>query len=164
MQAVFDPNPGHRPDSVWRQLLAELVESLSEYTGIRFTPTSWFVEDQPGAASASGCVDIRGCVSPALRLEACGVVCISVNFGEAARASADVLLYSGGRRVLGPDRKEIASLVYRPDGWVSRGWVNGECGEWEGYPNDARWQPAAMSGGAAELGRPEDGDVIGRSA
>jgi hypothetical protein len=87
------------------------------------------------------CVNIRGVVNSALRLEACGVVCITVNFGEAVWASADVLLYSSGKRVFGPDRKEIVSLLYRPNGWVSQGWMNGECGEWEDYPTDARWRP-----------------------
>lgn len=142
MESVFDPNPGHRPEAEWRRTLGALVESLSVHTGIRFAPTSWFIEDHPGYASACGCVDVRGAVSPALRLEACGVVCISVNHGEAAWASADVLLFSGGRRVLGPDSREVVRFRYTPHGWVDDGWVIGECGEWEleTYPTDARWQ------------------------
>jgi hypothetical protein len=142
VQSVFDLNPGHRTEAEWRRLLGALVESLSTYTGIRFAPTSWFIEDHPGHASASGCVDVRGVISPVLRLEACGVVCISVNHGEAAWASADVLLYSGGRRVVGPDGREVVHFRYTPDGWSGLGWVKGECGEWEGYPTDARWQQA----------------------
>jgi len=139
---VFDPNPRHRPEAEWRRLLVGLVESLSAHTGITFAPTSWFIEDHPGDASAGGCVDVRGCVSTTFRLEACGVVCISVNHGEAAWASADVLLYSGGRRVFGPDGSEIVHFRYNPDGWADLGWTNGECGEWEGYRTDARWQAA----------------------
>ena len=144
MESVFDKNPGCRPEAEWRRMLGELVESLSAHTGIQFAPTSWFIEDHPGYASAGGCVDIRGPVSPALRLEACGVVCISVNHGEAVWASADVLLFSGGRRVLGPDAAEVVHFRYTQDGWSDVGWVNGECGEWEQrqYPTDARWQDA----------------------
>src|SRR6187455_3122752 len=123
-------------------MLGGLVESLSAHTGLRFAPVSWFIEDHPGHAHSGGCVDIRGPVSPALRLEACGVVCISVNHGEAAWASADVLLFSGRRRVLGPDDREVVHFRYTSDGWSDVGWVNGECGEWERlqYPTDARWQ------------------------
>jgi hypothetical protein len=142
VESVFDPNPGHRTDAEWLRMLGGLVESLSVHTGIRFTPTAWFIEDHPGYASAGGCVDVRGAVSPALRLEACGVVCISVNHSEAAWASADVLLFSGGRRVLGPGNREVVRFRYTPDGWVNDGWLFGECGEWEveTYPTDARWQ------------------------
>lgn len=149
MEAVFDSNPGGRPEAEWRRLLGGLVESLSAHTGIAFSPTSWFIEGHPGHASAVGCVDVRGAVSPALRLEACGVVCISVNHGEAAWATAEILLFSGGRRVLGPDGSEVVHFRYNPDGWLNVGWVNGECGEWEAgqYPTDARWQNSEPGAG-----------------
>jgi hypothetical protein len=141
VEAVFDPNPGCRSEAEWRRMLGGLVESLSTHTGIRFAPTSWFIEDHPGHASAGGCVDIRGPASLALRLVACGVVCISVNHGEAAWASADILLFSGGQRVLGPEAGEVVRFQSTPSGWVDHGWVFGECGEWEEqqYPTDARW-------------------------
>lgn len=89
------------------------------------------------------------------------VVCLSVTFGKWASASADVMLFSGGRRVFGPDGKEIVSLVYRPDGWVSQGWTSGECSEWEGHRTDARWQPAQPSAivPPGTLHRPEEGDI-----
>ena len=152
MEAVFDKNPGCRPDAEWRRMLGGLVESLSAHTGIRFTPTSWFIEDYPGHASAGGCVDVRGAVSPSLRLEACGVLCISVNHGEAARASADILLFSGGRRVLGTDEREVVRFQYTPHGWLDHGWVRGECSEWEveTYPTDARWQQATPGTSSAD--------------
>ena len=139
MRGVFDPNPGHRTVAEWRRLLGELVGSLCTYTGIQFTPTSWFVEDQTGYASANGCVDIRGEVSSALRLSACGVVSVSVNFGEAAWASCNLLLFSDGRRLLGPKRCELVSIAYTPEGWSSQGWVGDVYGEWESYETDARW-------------------------
>jgi hypothetical protein len=144
VETVFDPNPGHRTEAEWRQLLCQLVGSLATYTGIRFVPTSWFIEDHAGHASAGGCVDIRGPVSSALRLDACGVLCLSVNHGEATWASADILLFSGGRRVLGPDAREVVHFRYTPNGWTDHGWVRGECSEWEMdmYPTDRRWQPA----------------------
>ena len=144
MEEVFDPNPGHRQESEWRRLLGVLVESLSAHTGICFAPTSWFIEDHAGHAHAGGCVDVRGSLSPALRLDACGVICISVNHGEAAWVSAVVLLFSSGRRVLGPDNREVARFRYTTGGWADDGWVTGECGEWEEerYPTDKRWQQA----------------------
>src|SRR3954447_11912914 len=71
MKTVFDPNPGHRTECEWRQLLGELVDSLSGYAGIRFGSTSYFVEDQAGHACARGCADIRGVVSRVLRIDAC---------------------------------------------------------------------------------------------
>jgi hypothetical protein len=139
---LLDPNPGLRTEAEWRELLGGLVTSLSRFCGIEFTPTSWYTgDDKPGYASSCNCVNVRGVVNAALRLEACGVVCISVNFGEAAWASADVLLFSGGERVLGP-RGSLVLLVYEPTGWVSRGWVIDDYGEWESHATDARWQDA----------------------
>lgn len=58
-------------------------------------------------------------------------MCISVNHREAAWASADILMFSSGRRVLRPDGAEVVHFRYTPDGWSDFGWVNGECGEWE---------------------------------
>ncbi len=143
MRSLFDPNPGHRTEADWRELLAGLVGSLSQFTGVRFAPTSWYTgDDQPGHRMSSNCVNARGGVNPALRLEACGVVCITINFGEAAWASADVLLFASGRRVLGPGGLGLVSLVYHPAGWVSQGWVADEYGEWESHQTDARWQDA----------------------
>lgn len=149
MEGVFDSTPGNRPEAEWRRMLGGLVDSLSAHTGIRFAPTSWFIEDHPGHASAGGCVDIHGSISAALRLEACGVVCISVNHGEAAWASADILVFSDGRRVLGSDSREVVQFQYTPDGWSDIGWVNGECGEWElnTYPTSRRW---GQTGSTAE--------------
>ena len=140
MQAAFDPNPGHRTETEWQCLLHRLVEELSAYAAVPFMPTSNFVDDTPGHASASGCVDVRGTVSAALRLDVCGVVCVSVNFGEAAWASCNLLLFSGGRRVFGPDGLGLVSLAYTPEGWSSRGWVADDYGEWESHDTDARWQ------------------------
>lgn len=52
--------------------------------------------DHPGDACSSGCVDVRGYISEALRLEACGVVCISVSHRKSACASASV--YKSNRK------------------------------------------------------------------
>src|SRR5262249_6513689 len=111
---------------------------------IRFEPTSWFVrDDRPGFACACNCVNVRGAINPALRLDACGVVCVTVNFGEAAWASCDLLLFSGGRRVHGPDGLAFVFLPFREAGWSSRGWVVDDTGEWESHPTDARWGGAS---------------------
>jgi hypothetical protein len=136
---LFDPNPGHRTEAEWRELLTGLIVSLSQFTSIEFRPTSWYTSDDiPGYSSSSNCVNIRGVVNPALRLDACGVVCISVNFGESAWASADLLLFSGGQRVVGPG--ELMLLVYEQHLWMSRGWVGDAYGEWESHTTDARWR------------------------
>ena len=69
MRGLLDPNAGYRNQTEWRRLLSGLVDSLSTFDGTRFSPTSWLVQDdKPGYASASNCVDIRGIVSPVLRL------------------------------------------------------------------------------------------------
>jgi hypothetical protein len=135
---LFDPNPGHRTEAEWRELLTSLVVSLSQFTGIEFRPTSWYTSDDiPGHASSSNCVNIRGVVNQVLRLDACGVVCISVNFGESAWSSADLLLFSNGQRVVGPGK--LMLLVYEQHGWASRGWVGDVYGEWEAHTTDKRW-------------------------
>ena len=143
MRGLLDPNPTRRSEAEWRQLLSGLVASLSAFTGIRFEPTSWFVgDDRPGHACASNCVNVRGVVNPALRLDACGVICVTVNFGEAAWASCDLLLFAAGRRVRGPGGLDIAFLPYSENGWVSRGWVVDENGEWESHTTSVRWDRA----------------------
>lgn len=140
MRGLLDPNPRPRSGAEWRQLLGGLVESLSGFTGIRFEPTSWFVgDDRPGYACACNCVDVRGVINPALRLEACGVVCVTVNFGDAAWAACDLLLFVGGRRVCGPGGLGLVFLPYGEEGWSSQGWVIDENGEWESHTTDARW-------------------------
>ncbi|MDI1431767.1 hypothetical protein [Polyangium sorediatum] len=141
MQNLLDPNPRLRSEAEWRALLGGLVESLSAFTGLRFEPTSWFVsDDQPGHACASNCVNVCGVVSPALRLEVCGVVCVTVNFGESARASCDLLLFVDGQRIRGPGALDFVFLPYGEAGWSSRGWVQDETGEWEATTTDARWR------------------------
>ena len=150
MRGLLDPNPPLRSEAEWRQLLGGLVESLVAFTGIRFEPTSWFVgDDRPGHSCASNCVNVRGAVNPALRLDACGVVCVTVSFGEAAWASCDLLLFAGGRRVQAPGGLDIVFLSFSEGGWASQGWVADEHGEWESHTTDARW-------GSAEPGAAPD--------
>jgi hypothetical protein len=140
MSHPLDPNPGLRSAADWRRLLIQLVESLSVFTKIRFEPTSWFVRDDlPGYASSCNCVDVRGVVNPVFRLDACGVVCITVNFGEAAWASCDLLLIANGQRVCGPDAAGYLFLSYSKDGWLSPTWMCDDTGEWESHTTDARW-------------------------
>ena len=143
MRGLLDPNPGFRGEAEWRRLLGGLVESLSAFAGVRFEPTSWFVgDDQPGHASTCNCVNVRGLVNIALRLEACGVVCVTVNFGEAAWASCDLLLFADGWRARGPSGLDFVLLAYSEAGWSSRGWVLDDTGEWESHITDARWSGA----------------------
>jgi hypothetical protein len=153
VRGLFDPNPSLRTEADWRQLLAGLVESLSAFTGIRFEPTSWFVRnDLPGYASSCNCVDVRGSLGSALRIDACGVVCITVNFGEAVWASCNLLLFADGCRVLGVDGLDLIFLPYGEDGWTSQGWVGDEYGEWKSHTTDARWGDAEP-GAAADRPR-----------
>ena len=139
MHRAFDPNPGHRTESEWRQLLTELLNSLCAFTEIKFAPISWFIEDQSGYASAGGCIDIRGTVNSVLHIEACGVLSASVNFGEAAWVLCDLLLFTDGKRLLGPNQCDLVSLRYTAEGWVNHGWVGDEYHEWESHTSDIRW-------------------------
>jgi hypothetical protein len=124
-------------------LLGELVASLSTFLGVQFEPTSWFIhDDQPGHASACNCVDVRGIVSPAFQLYACGVICISINFGEAAWVNCDLLLFAGGSRVRGLQGHDLLVLPYSETGWSEAQWVSDETGEWQSHVNEARWDGA----------------------
>jgi len=143
VRQLFDPDRVLRSEAEWRLLLGGLVESLSAFTGVRFEPTSWFVgDDRPDYACATNRVDIRGSVNPTLRLDACGVVCVTVNFGEAAWASCDLLLFVSGRRVRGPGGPDFVLLLCSEAGWLSRGWMLDDTGEWESHTTDARWTGA----------------------
>lgn len=143
VRGLLNPNPGPRSEAEWRRLLGGLVESLSAFTGIRLEPTSWVVEDDvPGYACACNCVNVRGVVNPVLRLDACGVLCITVNFGEAAWASCDLLLFAEGKRVRGPDQMDFVYLPYRESGWSCQGWMVDDTGEWESHSTDDWWRTA----------------------
>jgi hypothetical protein len=152
MSTLFDPNPGLRTEAEWRALLGGLVESLSQYTGIEFVPTSWFTaDDTPGYASSSNCVNIRGTINRAMALDACGVVCVSINFGEAVWAFCDLLLFSAGQRIYGPVLSEhrlygpthgdLIVFDFTENGWRNQGWTCDANKEWESYTTDEdeRW-------------------------
>jgi hypothetical protein len=142
MSGLLDSNPALRTAEEWKALLASLVESLSAHVGRAFRATSWFVhDDRPGYASSCNCVDIRATVNEALALEACGVVCIMVNFQEAAWACCDLLLFAACRRIAGPQGMDWVALSYENGRWVG-GWVVDANGEWQSHVDDARWQPA----------------------
>lgn len=143
-RALLDPNPGHRSTTEWQQELTDLVDALSAFTGIGFRPTSWVVEDdRPGFACACNCVDVRGAVNAALQLEVCGVICVTVNFGEEAWASSDLLLFAAGRRVRGPGGTDLLHFSYTSEGWVCRGWMIDDNSEWESHTTDERWESAS---------------------
>lgn len=151
MSTLLDPNPPRRSAAEWRPLLAALVESLSTHVGVAFRETSSFIrDDQPGHASACNCIDIRGTISAAMGLDACGVVCVTVNFGEAAWAGCELLMFAAGRRLTGPAGTDVVSLGYDGKRWAG-GWWADENGEWESHTDDARWQDErpAKSGGPA---------------
>jgi hypothetical protein len=144
VKRLFDPNPGLRSKVEWRRILSGLVETLSVFSRVEFEPTSWLIRDDDPAGNACicNCVNIRGSVNAALQLDACGVVCITINLGEAVWASCDLLLFASGRRVCGPDKADLVFLSYGEVGWVSKGWMVDENGEWESHITDAWWRTA----------------------
>jgi hypothetical protein len=154
MRGLLDPNPGHRSEAEWRRLLGALIESLSRFTSIRFEPIWWIVQDdQAGYASACNCVDVRGAVNPALRLDACGSVGVTVNFGEIAWASCVLLLFSDGRRLRPVSGGDYLFLTFSEVGWSSCKWVGDDTGEWESHITDCRWN---LGEPGAPADRPRD--------
>lgn len=144
VNGILDPNAGHRSSSQWQHELGDLVSALSASTGIEYRPTSWVVEDdRPGFACACNCVNVRGSVNTALELDVCGVVFITVNFGEEAWASSDLLLFAAGRRVRGPGGTDLVHFSYTSEGWVSKGWMTDDNGEWESHTTDEWWEAAS---------------------
>jgi hypothetical protein len=142
MRGLFDCNPVTRTADEWRALLGDLIDSLSVHLGRLCRPTSWFVhDDRPGYTNACNCVDFRAIINEALALEACGVVGVTVNFGEAAWASCDLLVFASGRRVKGPEGMDLVAVTYDDAGW-SGGWVVDSNGEWVSHTDDARWRAA----------------------
>jgi hypothetical protein len=140
MSGLLDCNPALRTADDWRALLDGLLESLSAHVGRPFRATSWFVhDDRPGYASSCNCADIRATINETLSLEACGVVCVTVNFGEAAWACCDLLLFASGRRIRGPKGVDLVALSYDGEGWVG-GWTVDANGEWEAHSEDDRWR------------------------
>lgn len=140
---LFDINPQARTQEQWRELLVDLVSSLSSFTGYRFTPVSWGVQDdQPGHAFACNCVDVVGSINEVIDLQACGVICITVNFGEAVWASCDLLLFSNNQRIKGKEGMDVLLFRCEPEGWVYHGWVKDEYGEWEAHLDTSRWNEA----------------------
>jgi hypothetical protein len=75
-------------------------------------------------------------------------VCVTVNFGEAAWASSDLLLFSAGQRVRGPEGADLAHLSFDGIGWITHGWVADDHEEWESHATDEWWRtpsPATAS-------------------
>ena len=140
MCGLFDAGTRSRTEAEWRDLLTNLVESLSAYTKIHFTPTSWFAsDDKPDSASACNCVDVQGVVNESLALTACGVVCVTVNFDEAVWVSCDLLLFSGDQRTRPSAGRDVILLKFGEAGWTSLGWTTDFNGEWESHATAARW-------------------------
>lgn len=144
MEKLFNASTAPRTSSQWRTILLDLVTSLSQSCGIDFAATSWHVaDDQPGHSSYSNCVDIRGTVNASLELEACGALCISGTVGEDVFVSADLLLFSAGRRITGPEGDDIIYIAYdRQSGWRKGRWMRDGDGEWELHCDNARWRKA----------------------
>ncbi len=140
MSGLLDCNPALRTADEWHALLSGLIDSLSVHLGRVCRPTSWFIhDDRPGYASASNCVDFQVILNEALSLKACGVACVTVNFGEAAWAGCNLLLFASGQRILGPKGMDLVALRYDDARW-SGGWVIDENGEWESHTDDDRWR------------------------
>ena len=140
MSASFlDPNPPRRTAVEWRDCLEELVLELSDFTSVQLATSWWRVQDDaPGAASASNCVDVRGKLSETFDITVCGVLCVTVNFGEVVSISCDLLLFVRGKRVTVSDGAVIF-LRRDHDGWRNLGWCVDESGEWELHEDESRW-------------------------
>ena len=140
MSNLFNTDPLMRTQEQWRALLIDLVTSFSSFIGYRFIPVSWFVEDdQPSHASTCNCVDDIGSIDDLIDLQACGTICISINYGEAVWVICDLLLFSKNQRIKGKKGMEVLTFRYGPEGWVYHGWVNDEYGEWEAHIDNSRW-------------------------
>ena len=140
MNSLWDKNPALRSSGEWRDLLTQLVSSLSSFLGVEFHPTSWFIhDDRAGFASSCNCVDITATLHEGLGLVVNGVIGISINFGEAVWVSSDLLLFGAQRRLRGAHGTDFISLAYTASGWNSSGWVMDDTGEWESHDDDSRW-------------------------
>jgi hypothetical protein len=140
MQKLLEITPALRTADEWRHLLGEVVDSLSSFLGVAFKSTSWFVHDDiPGYASSCNCVDVWATLSEGLSVHACGVVCLTLNFGEGAWLICDLILYASRRRLKGPPGMDLIRLSYNEQGWVNHGWGADEYGEWEAHTDPARW-------------------------
>jgi hypothetical protein len=145
MHSLLEASPPLRTADEWRRLLSDLVTSLSSFLGLRFQPTSWFVHDDvPGHASCCNCVDVWGALSEGLSVQVGGVICVTVNFGEAAWGTCDLLLFAGGRRLCGPEGADLIRLSYNQRGWVIHGWCADDYGEWQAHNEAARWVAAKL--------------------
>ncbi len=69
------------------------------------------------------CVDLRGVVNPSLGVAACGTLCATVNFGEAAWVSCDLLFFADGKRLVGPKEHDLAVARFDDSGWSRLYWT-----------------------------------------
>jgi hypothetical protein len=139
MEEVFEPVPVPRADAEWRRLLAGLVDSLSNYTGVRFAQTACRVSDTPTGPTPMGAW-ISVASSIPLCSWSCAGWCSSMpSIGRPPRWGAVLLLFAAGRRMLASGGLEFVVLHYRPGGWASEGWVDDEYDAWAEHHTDAAW-------------------------
>lgn len=133
LSSAFEVNQP-RTESDWHLLLLALVDALSTTLERTVHVTGFHAaDDNPAYACWAGTAYLRICLSPLPLLELCGAVMVTVNVGENAAISTDLLLFSNGIRVRGPAGEDLFHLGFTEDLlWVPRGWMFDDTGEWEG--------------------------------
>lgn len=134
MTAFDDPNFRRSP-SEWRSVLLDLLEKLGAQAHLKFTTVSDWVGQVSGKFSSS-CVDIRAVVDQQTCLSVCGVLCVTVNYGESVYVSAELLQFVEGKRVR---PGEFMVYQYAKERWSDCEWSLDANGEWESHSSEARW-------------------------
>lgn len=121
-----------RSAAQWRALLESLTASLSRRLQHEIVIVALHADDdQPGHASWGASADIRITLSRLPLLEASGTIAVTVNAGEVAMISADLLLFADGARIRGPAGADLFHLAFAADqGWSPVGWQLDHTGEW----------------------------------
>ena len=132
LNAAFEVNRP-RSQSEWRILLEDLAASLSRLLQREVLVVELRAQnDDATIASWGAAADIRVVLAPVPRLEAFGTIMVTVNVGEIAMISADLLLFAEGVRLHSPGSGSLYHLGFSADrGWIPAGWQLDDSGEWE---------------------------------
>ncbi len=139
---IWNNDPPVRSDLQWKEILDFLLTRLERFLGVKPELINFWYEDNEGFASCSLCSRVSVTFSKALKLEAVGSVCMTVNKKKSVNISADILLFADGKR-LGTAKSlepydDLVCLSFEPDShnigiWKNKGFENDANNEWSNF-------------------------------
>lgn len=140
MENFYDIHKCERSLDEWKYFLNKLLSELESYLSIKLDVCSYSIEEHLKDEAAYFChVDFRGYLSTPLKIEACGILCYSVNWEESVSIGAYILLFQNGERLLPETNGSVIYLSRETNNWSTPFIETGDNDEWTRYTDTSRW-------------------------